>query len=96
MLKVLQADSLVRIVGGILLTLVGWQAKCLCDSVDSLGERLSAVEKSLVEIGTKLDMHMAAGGIPGKPGIWAGLGGDPDNQRNQTTEKKSQFSGFSP
>lgn len=79
----MQPSNLVRVLAGLLLALLAWQGKCLCARVDTLVDRVTAVENALTRIDTKLDMHMGPGGIPAKSGVLAGLGGGPENQRNQ-------------
>ncbi len=79
----MQPSNLVRVLAALLLGLLAWQGKSLCTRVDTLVQRVADVDKSLVEIKTKLDMHIAAGGNPEKSGVWAGLGTGGENQRNQ-------------
>ncbi len=87
MSRLLSNDNLLKILAAILLTI-------LTGNIRQVWIRLDRLEKGQQTIMVRLGIPPVADGIQEKSGIWAGLGGDPDNQRNQTAEKNHNFRNF--
>jgi hypothetical protein len=76
MSKSLSADNLVRVLAGLLLALLTYEAKGLCDKVDSL-------ERNQTRIMVSLGIEPVAGETPRNPWLASILGPRPENHGNQ-------------
>lgn len=78
MSRLLQADSLLRLVGGLLLAVLVWQGKSLC-------ERVGSLEKNQVRMMVKLGIEPIALENPEKVGFWGSTAAASENHGNQKT-----------
>lgn len=89
MYKTLAADKLVKVLAGLLLALLTYEAKCLCEKVDAL-------ERTQNRICVRLGIEPVAVEYPGNWGLLRRAAASPENQDNQKSAASQNNYEFSP